>query len=194
LNTKKKRPEPSRFIILIPHRDGGRILEEYRRELFASGIAGAFSFPAAAPLALVSRPFSGEELKALAAGMRELCLRDGGDGKFRSAGAAASSAGGFNFFGPLLEPWDPGLPSLGGSKIIHRFPALCLCAALLGPAGVPSAAGPDLSFRAAMIANLSIAPLDQGEEGYSFAWKTGRPVWLPAYKKPKIRGGHGELV
>jgi hypothetical protein len=190
LNTKRKRPEPSRFIILIPHRDGGRMLEEYRRELFASGLGGAFSFPAAAPLALVSRPFSGEELKALAAGMRELSLRKGGDGKFRSAGAGttASPAGGFRFFGPLLEPWDPGLPSLGGGKVLYRFPALCLCAALLGPADEPAPAAPDLSFRAAMTANLAIAPLDQGEAGYSFAWKTGRPLWLPAYRKPKNPG------
>jgi hypothetical protein len=190
LNTKRKRSEPLRFIILIPHRDGGRILEEYRRELFASGLSGAFSFPAAAPLALVSRPFSGEELKALAAGMRELSLRNGGDGKFRPAGAgtAASPAGGFRFFGPLLEPWDPALLSLGGSKALYRFPALCLCAALLGPGDEPASAGLTLSFRAAMIANLAIRPLDQGEEGYSFAWKTGRPVWLPAYKKPKNPG------
>jgi hypothetical protein len=179
-----------RLIILIPHRDGGRVLEEYRRELFASGLNGAFSFPAAAPLALVSRPFDQEELKALAAGMRELSLRNGGDGKFRAAGAGAESspAGGLRFFGPLLEPWDPGLPSLGGSKVIWRFPALRLCAALLGPGDEAAAAGPALSFRAAMIANLSIRPLDQGEEGYSFAWKTGRPVWLPAYKKTKNQG------
>jgi hypothetical protein len=190
LNTKRKRHEPLRFIILIPHRDGSRILEEYRRELFASGLAGAFSFPAAAPLALVSRPFSGEELKALAAGMRELSLRNGGDGKFRSTGAgtAASPVGGFRFFGPLIEPWDPGLPSLGGSKVICRFPALRLCAALLGPKDEPAPAGLTLSFRAAMIANMAIRPLDQGEGEYSFAWKTSLPVWLPAYKKPKNQG------
>jgi hypothetical protein len=187
LNTKRKRPEPSRFIILIPHRDGGLALEEYRRELFASGLSGAFSFPAAAPLALVSLPFDGEELKALAAGMRELSKRNGGDGKFRSAGAGtvASPAGDFKFFGPLLEPWDPDLPSLGGGKVLYRFPALCLCAALLGPADEPAPAVPGLSFGAAMTANLTIAPLDQGEEGYSFAWKTGRPLWLPARGKPK---------
>jgi hypothetical protein len=189
LDTKKKRPEPLRFIILIPHRDGGRIPEEYRRELFAAGLAGAFSFPAVAPLALVSQPFSREELKALAAGMRELSLK-GVDGKFRSAGAGvtASPAGGFNFFGPLLEPWDESLPALGGSKVLYRFPALCLCAALLGPADEPAAAGPELSFRAAMTANLAIRPLDQGEKGYSFVWKTGRPLWLPAYRKPKNPG------
>jgi hypothetical protein len=167
------------------------MVEEYRRELFASGLGGAFSFPVAAPLALVSGPFSPEELKALAAGMRELSLRNGGDGKFRSAGAgtAASPAGGFNFFGPLLEPWDPSLPALGGSKVLYRFPALCLCAALLMPSDEPPPAGPGLSFRAAMTANLAIVPLDQGEGGYSFAWKTGRPLWLPAYRKPKNQEG-----
>jgi hypothetical protein len=194
LNTKRKKPEPLRFIILIPHRDGGRILEEYRQKLFASGLAGAFSFPAAAPLALVSRPFDREELKALAGEMRELSLEKGGEGKFRSAGVAAPSGGGLRFFGPLLAPWDENLPSLGGGKILYRFPALCLCAAILGPADVPAEAGPELSFRAAMTANLVIRPLDQGERGYSFAWKTGRPLWLPGYRKPKNPGGTWEPV
>ena len=190
MNTKRKRSDVLRFIILIPHRDGGGILEKYRRELFASGLAGAFSFPAAAPLALVSRPFSGEELKALAAGMRELSLKNGGNGTFRSAGVGvtASPAGGFNFFGPLLEPWEEDLLSLGGSKVLCRFPAICLCAALLGSGDEPPEAGPELSFGAAMIANLAIRPLDQGEAGYSFAWKTGRPVWLQTRKKQKNSG------
>jgi hypothetical protein len=122
--------------------------------------------------------------------MRELSLRNGGDGKFRAAGVGvtASPAGGFDFFGPLLEPWEENLPSLGGGKVRCRFPALCLCAALLGPGDEPPEAGPELSFGAAMIANLTIVPLDQGERGYSFAWKTGRPVWLPARKKPENSG------
>jgi hypothetical protein len=175
------------FIVLIPHRDGGRIPEEYRRELFASGLAGAFSFPAAAPLALASRPFDGKELKTLAGEMRELSLKEGREGRFRSAGvgAAACPQGGLRFFGPLLEPWEEGLPSLAGEAILYRFPALCLCAALLGPFDVPPEAGPELSFRAAMTANLAIRPLSTGERGYSFVWKIGRPVWLPAYRKPK---------
>jgi hypothetical protein len=187
LNTRRNGKEPSRFIILIPHREGINVLEEFRRGLFASGFAGAFSFPAAAPLALVSRPFSGEELRALAGEMRELSVKEGGEGKFRSAGAGSVSCpgGGLNFFGPLLEPWDESLPSLGGSKVLCRFPALCLCAALLGPGDAPAAAGPEFSFRAAMAANLAISPLVRGEREYSFAWKTGRPLWLPAYRKPK---------
>jgi hypothetical protein len=191
LNTKKAQ-EPFRFVVLIPHRDGGRIPEEYRRDLFASGFAGAFSFPAAAPLALVSRPFNREELKALAGDLRELSLKEGTDGKFRAAGAGKADCprGGIRFFGPLLAPWKEDIPSLGGGKVLYRFPALCLCAALLGPAEDPSAAPPppELSFRAAMTANLAVRPLSQGEKGCSFAWKTGRPLWLPAYRKPKIRG------
>lgn len=166
-------------------------MEEYRRGLFASGLAGAFSFPLAAPLALVSRPFGREELKALAGEMRELSRKEGGDGKFRSAGSGSVTCpqGGLHFFGPLLKPWDESLPSLAGDKILYRFPALCLCAALLGPGDVPAAAaGPEPAFRAAMTANLAMRPLDQGERGCSFVWKTGRPLWLPAYRKPKNPG------
>jgi hypothetical protein len=196
LNTKQKGPGPLHFVILIPHRDGGRITEEYRRKLFASGFAGAFSFPAAAPLALVSRPFRRDELKALAGEMRELSLKEGGEGKFRSSGAGITAfpAGGLNFFGSLLEPWEEDLLSLGGSKVLYRFPVLCLCAALLGPSDVPAEAGPALSFRAAMTANLAISPLTQGESGYSFSWKIGRPLWLPACRKPKSRDNHGKLL
>jgi hypothetical protein len=195
LETKKKtggeKPAVLHCIILIPHRDGAGRLEEYRHSLFASGLAGAFSFPAAAPLALVSRPFRGEELKALAGELRALTRQEGGGGKFRSAGtlSAACPLGGFNFFGLSLEPWGD-LPSLGGEKVVYRFPALCLCAALLVPGESPGSlpAPPELSFRAAMIANLAICPLSQGEAGYSFAWKTGRPVWLPAYRKARNPG------
>jgi hypothetical protein len=193
LKTKQKRPEPLRFILLVPHRDSGRILETYRHRLFAGGLAGAFSFPVAVPLARTARPLDREELRTLAGELRSLSLQKEGDGKFRAArtGVVPCEPGGFSFFGPLLEPGPSGdgasLPSLAGEKILLRFPALCLCAALLGEReGPPGGAEElDLSFRAAMVANMSIRPLSSGEAGYSFMWKIGRPAWLPAYKEPK---------
>ncbi|MDR3145901.1 MAG: hypothetical protein LBU21_06460, partial [Treponema sp.] len=70
-----------RFVVLIPHRDSQRALWEYRRRLFAAGLDGAWSFPALAPLALVSRPCDPGELKALARSLRDLTLSGGGDGR-----------------------------------------------------------------------------------------------------------------
>jgi hypothetical protein len=43
----------------------------------------------------------------------------------------------------------------------------------------PSPPAPSVAFRAAMAANLAIRPLESGEKGYSFEWRTGEPVWLP---------------
>ena len=40
---------PLLFVVLVPHRDCLAALEAYRRNLFAFGLNGAFSFPAAAP-------------------------------------------------------------------------------------------------------------------------------------------------
>jgi hypothetical protein len=75
-----------RMVILLPHRDCRRVLRDYRRRLFAAGLWGAYSFPEAVPLALVSRPFTETELKALAGSLRDLSL--GRTGEAMTAGGA----------------------------------------------------------------------------------------------------------
>jgi hypothetical protein len=171
-------------------------MEEYRRKLFSAGIAGAYSFPIAAPLAEVSRPYSEEELKALARGLRELSVLGCRDGKFHTAGTGRvlmDHAGYPDIFGLKLEFTAGGHPAGAGfsaaslqglrnAKVKRVFPECILCAGL-GPGGRGLPEAPCFSFRAAKLANLAIRPLDSGEKGYSFEWETGAPAWLPGYKK-----------
>jgi hypothetical protein len=93
--------------------------------------------------------------------------------------------------------------------VIHPFPALVLSLALAAPAEEPLAERlRDLPppapgfFRAAMVANLAIKPLDGAfpagavpgaEENYSFAWHTGKPRWLPSPRRASSRrNGQGD--
>jgi hypothetical protein len=200
---KIRPPPPLRFVVLLPHRDTQGFLRDYRRRLFAAGVDGAYSFPPAAPLALVSRPCRPGELRALAFSLRGLTLAEGGGGRIRAAGGAAVECPGdpggpdqgFALWGLSLRtglPLNAG-PLLPPDALVFPFPAPVLCAALLGRAG-PGNPGRDIAeavplppaffFRAASVANLIWSPLT-GETGtrpgrdYSRTWKTGKPCWLP---------------
>jgi hypothetical protein len=86
LDTRQRKKEVYHSIIIVPHRDSLKPLEEYRAKLFAAGFPGAFSFPMAAPLASVSRPFRVDELKVLGRNIRELTNKT--DGKILCSGSA----------------------------------------------------------------------------------------------------------
>lgn len=186
--------EVSRFVIFIPHRDALKPLEEYRSGLFAAGFPGAYSFPSAAPIALVSRPLDRQELKELAWNIRGLTAKT--DGKIQSAGtvpAARKLTGRL----PDTSPWLMGIPlelpveealfpRSAREKLLDVFSPPALCAALVYPGEENRAAaeGPPLSFRAACLANIAIRPLPGGDLRYSFEWKIGPPLWLPKYPRP----------
>ena len=207
MDTQKRAKEISRFIILIPHRDALRPLDEFRRRLFYIGVNGAHSFPQAAALALVSRPFCREELKELARNIRNLTR--GTEGKIHSDASAfvccpaglwrrgrkvpaiqqktAAESDAFLFFGPLLNlpSSEDVFPQPARGKILKSLLPPVLCAALVNnelhkKKTLNSEVSPAISFRAAALANLAIRPLDGAD--YSFEWKTGPFVWLPAFK------------
>jgi hypothetical protein len=168
-----------RFLILIPHRDGGRPLKDLSRRLFAAGFPGAYSFPAAAPLALLSRPLTKPELRTAAAALRETSLKSRG---IITAGKPARvRCSGLSFYGPALDLAAPELPPGG---IRFQFPLLTLCAALIPGDEFPEnhvpPGFPPFSFRAAAVANMILIPLDAGAPGYSYTWKIGVPRWLPS--------------
>jgi len=190
---KSDTPEEFRFIILIIGMDTEKLLNEYRAALFAKGFYGAYSFPPAAPLAELSRPFNREELKELAGNIRDLTMPH--DGKISSAENGSNAGfGEYSFFGPQLNlhanlPVIEDLfPKTARCKITRSLFPPVLCAALIhsGENPLPKE-GPALSFRTAALANLAIRSLPGGTGGeaqaYSFEWKMGDPVWLPAYKK-----------
>ena len=175
----------SRFIVLIPHRDAGNNLDDYRKKLFSAGYSGAYSFPAAAPLAKVSGHFTREELKELALNIRK--LTDSRDGKIRSSGAGfVRDLDNFPFLGIFLDFSlnESHFSHKTQGKIIKIVSSPALCAAITGSDIIPDGIEiPVLSFRAASLANLAIKPLQSGEKGYSFEWKTNTQVWLPKYHR-----------
>jgi hypothetical protein len=184
------------FAALVPHRNAVFVIEKFRQQLFSLGFDGAFYFPAAAPLALLSRPLSGAELKTAAAELRKLL----GERKFVLSAPPEESApelsalfvpssdgpspaGGLSLFGPRL---DMPLPAFPESAVLARWEKPLLAPAILGQggerAGVPAGrlpSPPELSFRAAALANLAVYPAENGEAGYSYAWEPGRLYWLP---------------
>jgi len=192
LKAKNCNKEILRFIILIPHRDAVNHLARYREKLFSLGVYGAHSFPLAAPLARVSRPFTREELKELAAAIRGLTKEN--DGKFLcGAVSAVQRAGEISFFGPPLNlgEGETVFSPAQREKILKSFLPAVLCAAIVGQGNstlnknILSEEAPILSFRVAALANLSLRPLEEGDTAYSFEWRMGPRVWLPAHKKVK---------
>jgi hypothetical protein len=181
VDTQKVPKWAYRFIILVPHRDALEALEKYRKRLFSTGFYGAYSFPMAAPLALVSRPLSREELKELGRNIRD--LSKGKDGKIISGSAVqVNYSDKITFFGPSLsiELKESIFPESARDKILHVFSPPVLCVALPGSEEKPfPEEGPALSFRAAALVNLTLSPLDCGAAAYSFEWRMGHPVWLP---------------
>jgi hypothetical protein len=187
------------FVILVPGMDTQKLLNEYQNALFAKGFYGAFSFPPSAPLAELSQPFNRDELKELAGGIRKLSMAH--DGKISSNESGVDIIEGFgeySFFGLRLDfPADlPVIEELlsetAKNKIVRVFFPPVLCASLVhsGENYLPKE-WPTLSFRAAALANLAIRPLPGRTSGeapaFSFEWKMGEPVWLPAYKKANAK-------
>jgi len=179
------------FLVLVPHRDCLPALEAYRRELFAVGFDGAFSFPAAAPLALLGRPLDVGEIKAAAAEIRLLL----GDRAISTTEQGLRDGWGqFRLFGPMLDLPLPGLP---GDAVLLRWERPILAPAILAPGvDAESLVKPELlvndvpqipPFRAAALANLSLKPVLQEtteglasfEKDYSFSWELGPLHWLP---------------
>jgi len=186
---------PLLFAVLVPHRDCLPALETYRRNLFASGFDGAYSFPAAAPLALLRRPLESGELKSAAAELRKL-LGDRkivsigiGQGECCGAGFSGDSSNELRFFGLRL---DVPLPAFPGGAVILRWEKPILAPAVMyGPQGherrpairplaEANPSGMDSLSRAAALANLALTQIPEAD--YSFTWKMGPLFWLPKHK------------
>jgi hypothetical protein len=195
------RPERAIMAVLVPHGESRAKARAISASLFMSGVAGAWAFPWVIPLALLDRPLSPDELKALAIRLRE---RTGTDGKICTGEWAALPfpAGspaflqGLSVYGPVCRGWSPvcrgwspsaDVPlafSLSSSPSALVFPRAVLGCALIQDGAtegtLPFPQAPGISFRAAAAANMFFRPLDTG---LSFAWKTGKLFWLPAVRK-----------
>jgi hypothetical protein len=187
VNTHQRRE--IRLLVLIPHRDARKLLRAWSGALFAAGMAGAWAFPWAAPLACLSRFLSARELRDAACALRELAGK--GDGKFRGREAAISPFppdGTPTVYGPRLEPggFESVLSGGAAAKPVAWFSPPVLGAALMtAPSPNPLPEPPAISFRAAALANMLISPLEGGDRDCSFEWDIGPLRWLPPGKKEK---------
>jgi hypothetical protein len=189
------------FLILVPHPNLAASSRGQSRFLFAAGISGAWSFPQAVPLARLKRPLGEAALRDLAAALREATLPRGGAISLGKP-ILVPCPGFHSFFGPALDLEPPPLPY---PAVLHGFPALALSVALAAPAEAPFPGQiPDIPpanpgfFRAAMVANLAIKPLEgafpersvpAAAENYSFEWRVGKPRWLPSPRNASPRRG-----
>jgi hypothetical protein len=196
------------LLVVVPHREPRSSLRKWSGRLFAAGFNGAWSFPWLAPLALLSLPFDTAELKSLALTLRGQSLAENSEGKFKTGAAAESRfpdgaagdgvpAGRF-VFGPLLCPGLRGMPfpESASEKILYRFSPVVLGSALLEGSGSPdfppgdTPPPPELSFRAAAVANMNFRPLRGGN--YSCEWEIGKLCWLPAVRRQRNSPGEAD--
>ncbi|GHV52865.1 hypothetical protein AGMMS49579_10700 [Spirochaetia bacterium] len=186
--------------VLIPHRDSRNFLRAWSAQLFAIGLRGAWSFPWAAPLGVISRFLTKNELNELAHGLRKESLVDGRDGKMTTgepaalpfpapdtAGQSEGTYADLAFFGPALDirlP-DPLFTGSAAAALVHAFPRPVLASATIHnvPPNLPPP--PTISFRAAAAANMIYRPLPVGDSPYSFEWQIGELHWLPPVKNKK---------
>jgi hypothetical protein len=175
LVTQKKHTDI--FLVLVPHRDVRLILRNYSASLFRAGFSGAFCFPWAAPLAALSRALNDAELKNCARVLREAL-----GSKIRAGNAAVCAFGNEAIFGPHVE--IDNLPDVfkdAAGKVTEIFPQPVIGACLLQANEAENAAlppPPELSFRAAAVANLYWRRTDEGG-ALGARWKIGKLCWLP---------------
>jgi hypothetical protein len=172
-----------RFLALVPHRDTRLPLRAWSASLFAAGLEGAWSFPWVIPLAQMDRPLTSEELKDLARALRQEINQAGGK---LTADPQVQSAlfGEVSVYGPsLMLNFSDNFYKMASSAITRRLSPLVLGAALLYgalPEDIPDP--PQISFRAAALANMDcrFLPLGDGGKGsYLIEWKIGKLHWLP---------------
>ena len=184
------------FLILLPHRDSQNIIEDYRQKLFCHGFFSAYSFPVAAPLAILSRPLKTEELKKIASQTRNITLQKHGKIAAESLDLVfcpdMESFPKLGFYGPLLDISLIDILNNVSNNIIFSFPKTILTVALAKEDNMPAApAFKPFNFSAARIANLSIRPILSSSAlaakssiaVYSFEWRVSRGVWLPGYRR-----------
>jgi hypothetical protein len=190
------------FLVLLPHRDIRLVLRKNSDSLFKAGFSGAYLFPWAAPLALLSRPLTAEELKHCARAVREASLSTG-DGRINAAETCTAAflvnADTENCPALLGLRLDLALPSdVFGSdaKITSVFSPPILGVCLLPSAQYDTAAlppVPKVSFRAAAVANMIWQPMEAvvSQQGaavtdsgsFGCKWKIRKPCWLAPIRK-----------
>ncbi|MDR0374319.1 MAG: hypothetical protein LBH85_01150 [Treponema sp.] len=186
------------FLALMPHRDCGKSVLAVKRSLFSLGFYGAFSFPIASPLAVLSRVLTKDELKRIAARLRKRTFAEGKEGRITAGDWGTAALGGIFFCGQRLDvpverlfQADAALPC--DSVVEPCAIPLLVEAVTRGDTPVASRESVEekktqpamqikpFSFTAGYVANLALRPLCN--DGYSFEWRVGEPVWMPKMRR-----------
>jgi hypothetical protein len=183
------------LLALVPHRDVRRSLRAWSASLFSAGLPGAWSFPWVIPLAALSRPFSGLELKSRAFMMRSAIGLSGG--KITTGPPVFAALSDYSVFGPTVNIALQDNFFAFEDILVRRISPLVIGAALCQSGALPDIirAAPNLSFRAASfraaaLANMTFRPLPShnGEHNdFSFEWEIGKLHWLPGRVKPALQ-------
>ena len=158
-----------RFLVLVPHFDARTELRKYSENLHKIVPAGTYTFPWVVPLMVLSKPLSADELKETAKLIKKTVIQAGGkNGKFIS-----------NEAGIMPFPVGTGTMMLFGSKLNFKSEAVSsviagsfLLRSEIAAKNLPLP--PEISFRAAALANMDWQPVDG-----AFEYTIGPLTWLP---------------
>ena len=171
--------EVYRFVALVPHADARAEFGRYCRESFSAGGTDLCSFPAVAPVALVSAPASRPGLKELAALFRRQCYINGGNGRISTGQISELRLpDGKTLAGPRLSVEPPPFPE--GLPLVESFPALILAAGIFSSVPALPPLRKPVRFSAAAVANMVLRPLPYKQ---SYEWTIGEPHWLPSIRR-----------
>ncbi|MDR2445977.1 MAG: hypothetical protein LBD58_01595 [Treponema sp.] len=194
------------FLALMPHRDCGKGVTTVKHSLLSLDFYGAFSFPVASPLAVLSHALTKDELKRIAVQLRENTFAEGRKGIITAGDWGTAALGGIFFGGQRLDV--PVERLFQADAVFPRGVVVEPCAVPLlveavmrgdTPGGDapwenteekkkrPAVQPASFSFTAGYVANLALRPLR--DDGYSFEWRIGEPVWMPKIRRLSAAGG-----
>jgi hypothetical protein len=170
------------LLAFIPHRDVRISLRVWSASLFSGGMSGAWSFPWVMPIAALNRPLSDSELKSRAHMLRREIDLVGGKFTTDQLTVAAISDN-VSVFGPTVNiGLSDSFFAFDDNAIDKRISPLVIGAALHQADAPPLVNPPQISFRAAALANMSFRPLPSDENNnFSFEWEIGKLYWLPKH-------------
>ncbi|MCL2196057.1 MAG: hypothetical protein FWB77_00420 [Treponema sp.] len=178
------------FLVLVPHRDARGEIRKYTEALFKNGLTGVYTFPYIAPIALLAKPLTPDELKTTA---RNIRIAAAGE-KFQTSETACalflSDKNSLTLFGPRLSiEIDTAVITNTSEKIKTKITPAVIGAWLTSKTcgqqdcdgsdeNIYSHSFPKISFRAAAIANMFWKTVNINGE-ICCKWKIGRLSWLP---------------
>jgi len=170
------------FLVLVPHQDARGEIRKHSQLLLKKSLSGRYIFPYVAPIALLKKPFTPDELKITAKNLR---IAASGE-KFQTSETICTHfpahENSLRLLGPRLNiDIDLCAMNCAPEKIKKQITAAVIGLYLIPETSeqqVDAVPQINLSFRAAAAANLFWRPVRKNGEIY-YKWKIGKLSWLP---------------